>query len=263
MGRTPLNTVDYFPHIAKPGKTLYILEGQFGNDGYAFWFKILEILSSSEGHFYDVSQEVEWNYFLARTRVSAQSATEMILLLTKLGNLDMELWSRKVLWCQALVDNLGEVYRKRKRPLPHKPICDSNVNICDRNRISATEIRAVDGISATEIPQSKVEYSKEEKRKRKYIKEKTSIPENFTISDVVRIWAEKKGFDRLEDHLESFKDRAVMKGYQYIDWDAAFKTAIREDWGKIRQNLPAGPSRQEPKGFDALRESSRRRRSVE
>ena len=110
--------------------------------------------------------------------------------------------------------------------------------------------------------QSKVKYSKEEKRKRKYIKEKTSLPENFTISEAVRVWADKKGFDRLEDHLESFKDRATMKDYQYVDWDAAFKTAIREDWGKIRQNLP-GPTRQEPKGFDALRESSRRRKGVE
>jgi len=38
-----------------------------------------------------------------------------------------------------------------------------------------------------------------------------------------------------------------MKGYQYIDWDAAFKTAIREDWGKIRQGtggLPALPGQQ-------------------
>lgn len=261
MGRTPSNIVDYFPHIAKPGKTLYILEGQFGNDGYAFWFKILEILSSSEGHFYDVSQDVDWNYFLARTKVSAISATEMILLLTKLGNLDSDLWTRKVLWCQALVDNLAEVYRKRKRPLPQKPICDRNNHNCDRKDITATD-KSKPGIPVADIRQSKVEYSKEEKRKRKYIKEKTSLPENFTISEAVRAWAGKKGFDRLEDHLEAFKDRATMKGYQYIDWDAAFKTAIREDWGKIRQNSP-GPSRQEPKGFDALRESSRRRQGVE
>jgi hypothetical protein len=173
MPRSKTDTVEYFPHIAKPGKTLYILEGQFGNDGYAFWFKLLEILSSSEGHFYDASTEVGWNYLVAYTKVTPQSATEILLLLANLENIDLDLWkNHRILWCQALINNLTEVYRKRKRELPQKPICDDNTDYCASNAekggfkpISATSRRQ----PATKMPQSKVEESKGEKRRKELI----------------------------------------------------------------------------------------------
>ena len=94
---------------------------------------------------------------------------------------------------------------------------------------------------------------------------KTPIPDDFKISDAVREWAKGKGFDRLEEHFEAFKDLALMKGYEYLDWDLAFRRAIRENWGKINlspQRLGEGV-KSEPKGFDALRESTRRRQGAE
>lgn len=65
--------------------------------------------------------------------------------------------------------------------------------------------------------------------------EKTFLPEGFGISDGVKAWATEKGFDRLQDHLEAFCDKARAKSYEYADWDAAFKNAIRDDWAKLRQ----------------------------
>lgn len=165
MGRNKTNTVEYFPHIAKPGKTLFILEGKYGNDGYAFWFKLLEILADTEDHFYDASDETSWQYLVARTRLTDISATEILNLLANLGNINKQLWkNRKFIWCQALVDNLNEVYRKRKRDLPRKPLCDSKDDNCDRNEITVTDSTPADPITATESTQSKVEESKVEKK---------------------------------------------------------------------------------------------------
>jgi len=62
---------------------------------------------------------------------------------------------------------------------------------------------------------------------------KTSIPENFQISDRVRKWAAGKNQNHLEEHLESFKLKCKSKDYKYIDWDAAFMNAIRDNWAKI------------------------------
>ena len=48
----------YFPHICKTDKvsvTIKILEEKYGNDGYAFWFKLLEILAKQENNFLDLS----------------------------------------------------------------------------------------------------------------------------------------------------------------------------------------------------------------
>ncbi|WP_313838082.1 hypothetical protein [Cupriavidus sp. SZY C1] len=69
---------------------------------------------------------------------------------------------------------------------------------------------------------------------------KVSLPDNFAISERVRRWAAEKGHGQLDAHLESFVGKCRANGYQYIDWDDAFMTAIREDWGKIRGRVAPG-----------------------
>lgn len=63
---------------------------------------------------------------------------------------------------------------------------------------------------------------------------KTKLPKDFGISDGVREWAEKNGHRRLNAHLENFTDAALARDYRYVDWDAAFKTAIRKNWAGIK-----------------------------
>lgn len=67
---------------------------------------------------------------------------------------------------------------------------------------------------------------------------KTPLPDGFEISDRVKKWAQAKGYDRLEDHFESFVSKAKAKGYTYADWDEAFMGAIRNDWAEIRKGEP-------------------------
>jgi hypothetical protein len=55
MTRPLTNTVEYFMHTTSHGKTLFILEQRFGNDGYSFWYKLLETLGRTENHFIDIT----------------------------------------------------------------------------------------------------------------------------------------------------------------------------------------------------------------
>jgi len=73
-------------------------------------------------------------------------------------------------------------------------------------------------------------------------KRKTSMPENFGVSEQVKAWAAGKGFGDLDQHLESFKDKCQANGYAYVNWDAAFMEAIRGDWAKLRQVTVGGKS---------------------
>lgn len=57
----------------------------------------------------------------------------------------------------------------------------------------------------------------------------TPLPDDFAISPAIREWANAHGYGDLDRHLENFKDKAAAKGYQYSDWDAAFRNAIRDD----------------------------------
>ena len=54
MGRSNRQTADYFPHyVGEKSRTKFILEKNWGNDGYAFWFKLLELLCAADGLYYD------------------------------------------------------------------------------------------------------------------------------------------------------------------------------------------------------------------
>lgn len=68
---------------------------------------------------------------------------------------------------------------------------------------------------------------------RKRISNKTSIPEDFTISERVISWANKNRHSNLEKHFENFVGACKAKNYQYADWDEAFMGAIRKDWAKL------------------------------
>lgn len=126
MGRPRKQTVDYFPHfVSTDSRTKFILEQSWGNDGYAFWFKLLELLGRSEGHYYDCKATGNWQYLIALMKLSESTVNEILTTLSELGNIDKGLWEeRKGIWCQSLVDNLQEVYSKRTVSIPQKPFAD-------------------------------------------------------------------------------------------------------------------------------------------
>lgn len=233
MTRPRKQTVDYFPHSCNHGQTMFIIEQRYGNDGYAFWFKLLELLGSNEGHKLDCNKSATWNYLSAKTLVSKEKADEILNLLAELEAIDPELWKEKIIWSDNFLKGLAFAYRNRGVSIPDKPVIYiQETGIC--------------GTTKNRNPQMKVNEMKENEMKVNDIprkppkkspkKIKTTIPEDFSISDQIRLWAQSKGFDRLEEHLEAFKDAAASRGYEYLDWDSAFRRAIREDWGKIRSN---------------------------
>ena len=63
---------------------------------------------------------------------------------------------------------------------------------------------------------------------------KTSLPAEFAITPELQAWADQHHYGDLERHLDSFRDKAIAKGYQYADWIAAFRNAVRDDWAKLR-----------------------------
>lgn len=70
-------------------------------------------------------------------------------------------------------------------------------------------------------------------------KRETLIPENFSISENVKAWADERGIDQLDAHLANFIDSCKAKGYKYRDWDAAFRGAITKNWAKVEQKKAA------------------------
>jgi len=121
MPRPRKLTIDYFPHFCVQKKTLFILQQTYGNDGYAFWFKLLEQLGATQGHYIDLRNNGTSEFLQAYTRCDGVSVDNMLTLLAKLGAIDPELWQIKVIWCQKLVENVADVYVRRQTELPARP----------------------------------------------------------------------------------------------------------------------------------------------
>jgi hypothetical protein len=155
MARKQKDIVEYFPHDADAsgGDTLTVLQSRFGNNGYAFYFKLKEKLASTEGHFLDCRNSNTWQLLLARTGVDEITGVEIMKLLVEMHAVDQKLWDSKLIWCQELVDDISGVYKNRRRKIPQKPITTGD------NAISTGK----KGITTGENPQSKVKQSIKEK----------------------------------------------------------------------------------------------------
>ncbi len=121
MARPRKQTVDYFPHYCDHKKTMFVLEQRYGNNGYAFWFKLLELLGKTEGHFLDVNNSADWEYLTSYTKLDPEICTEILDLLSRLAAIDEELWEDKIIWSQNFVDGIADVYKNRRVETPARP----------------------------------------------------------------------------------------------------------------------------------------------
>ena len=158
MARPPKTTIDYFPHFAdRTDETLLrIVEEKYGNDGYAFWYKLRERLCNQPGLFLSRNNITEWEFLLTITRQCEDSADNMLELLAKIGVIDAELWHKqRIVWIQRLADDVADVYVRRKTTPPTRPrqketekgCCDINVS-ADEFVLTETHLDSVivDGI---------------------------------------------------------------------------------------------------------------------
>jgi hypothetical protein len=162
MTKARNDTVDYFPHDCKPGKTIKILKSMYGNDGYAFWYQLLQILGSTAGHAYDTKDKFNWLHLLSETSVTAERAESILDTLIDLKAIDEDLWKYdRVIWSGNFVENVADLYRRaRHKEPPAKP--DSSA--ISNPRRGTNEIHKPGDVPRREFkvdenPQSKVKES--------------------------------------------------------------------------------------------------------
>ena len=213
MARPKKRTVDYFPHQCNHGKTMFILEQKYGNDGYAFWFKLLELLGTTEGHFLHLENSADWEFLQAKTRLYGDKCREILDLLARLDAIDRELWeSHRVVWSQNFVDGIAPVYRNRGVETPSKPSF-------------YTRKPSDGGVSTPENPQSRVEESRVEESR---VEESTiCAPDDAQedTHDAPKESSSPKTIDELIDEATRYtaEQRAIIRDY----WDTVRFTRRR------------------------------------
>lgn len=257
MARPRKQKVEYFPHFVMSGRTIFILENTYGNDGYAFWFKLLELLGDTEGHYYDCNNAANWKFLLAKTHVDEVSAEKIIQTLIELGKIDEELWKeRRIIWVQNFVDNLTELYRKRSSKLPPKPLLYTETQNKDSFR---GENSINEGVNSAETPQRKEKESKVKESKEKNNNSCCSLYEKLgfgtinevTLSDIDLLIDEYTEIWVMDAMKEA--NAAGVRNLKYVtgilkNWKSKGRRNNTNDntrkdtrTSKIKINIPKGP----------------------
>ena len=203
MGRPRKQTADYFPHYVADSRTKFVLEDGWGNDGYAFWFKLLELLCKSDGHYYSCGENGNKRYLMALTKVDEDKADAILEALADMGKIDRELWEQaQVIWCQNLVDNLADMYSKRTDGMPKKPSVEEfSGKKHEQNEVTGDEIKQPDDQPKPEndlLPSSPEPAPKPKRRKPSILTKKQeekfnrfwhAYPRKVSIGEAEKAWA--------------------------------------------------------------------------
>ena len=168
MARPTKTSVDYFPHMTHSGKTIAILEARWGNDGYAFWFKLLELLGDSSDFSFNCNRSADWEYLLSKTRVTEPVARAILDKLAEVEAIDAACWQQNIVWSDNFCRNLEPVFEKRKGQKPQKPefpqqkpvAGDISADFRDGNSAAAAIIPTeTDKVKESKLTESKGEQS--------------------------------------------------------------------------------------------------------
>lgn len=234
MTRPQKETVDYFPHFADAtdGDTLTALQGRFGNDGYAFWFKLLERLASTDGHLIDRNDGEKWEVFLGKARVDEETGEKIMALLVKMKAIDLELWGEfRFIWCQKFVDNIADAYRNRRRDVPKRPTLAKL-----RTALEGIISDAGNPVSNAGNPLTTVEKPHTILYDTILNKKGNRGMGETTREDLYKILEDTKGWPRTtQDNLWKLED--VMKDYPGFDYALEFKK-FKEYWNTRKLKRP-------------------------
>lgn len=284
MSRQATATVDYFPHIVKGGKTIYVLESKFGNDGYAAWFKILELIGSTDGHYIDCRDLAAWEFLTAKCMVDEEKLLKIIQTLANVGAIDGELWKQKVIFCQNFINNVAELYKRRSVAMPTKQSVIEAAGLVEKDECMHYAVSSgqnVDimqtlcpdsGQNVDKNPQSKVKESKVEETITTPLPPSGNEPGNISepkigfeevvsllgkiclvnsqvVADMIGDWIETMPRDWIENAIRVAKEQGG-RSVKYVD--AILQTWIKKyglgekPWEKARGKPGRNP------GYDEL-----------
>ncbi len=220
MARLQKDIVSYFPHDSDAciGDTLTVLQSRFGNDGYAFWFKLLEKLASTDGHYVDCRNATKWHLLLAKTGVNEITGVDIMNLLVEMHAIDKDLWNMKIIWCQHLVNNVADVYKNRRRDLPQKPIITNHNLITTENKGINPPPTHNNTITTTLSTQSKLKESKLKESKLIYNlwnEQKIIIHKKLTLEIITAINTTLVNYSAKDISQAIRNYDEILKGEQY------------------------------------------------
>jgi hypothetical protein len=198
--------VKWFKHDANASidAKLKRLRLKYGIEGYGVYWYVLECIARTvEPHNLTFELEEDAELISSEVNIHHERVEEMMRFMCELGLFEN---ATGRITCLKMASRSDEYTLKLMR--------------------QHNSVQTNSGECSEKVPPIRIEENRKTDRK-------TLIPSDFSISNQVRDWAQRNGHSSLNQHLDHFVDRAKAKGYKYIDWDAAFKEAVRKNWAGI------------------------------
>ena len=170
MANKTKNTVEFFPFFVSDGKTLYVMQRKYGLAGVGFFTQIMRWLARIPGHYYEYNEDYDKDRLNEFIGMSESDVKAYITDMVQTGKLDAELWGeRGVIYSQDFVDNLEELYKRRKAETPTREwVLEQTAAICTQYVSNMSEG------APQYVEQTRVEESIGEERREDY---KAAAPE--------------------------------------------------------------------------------------
>ena len=207
MARPIKHTVEYFSHDANAsqGKTLTILENNYGIGGYAAWFKLLEVLSTVDNHVFRCRNSEDKEYLAARLKLKTKELDSILNKMADLEAIDKDLWQHGIIWSEKFVLRLKDVYDNRRQPLPTRP----------SNDITTPDLQTETPLLQTETPLSSVENTQS---KLKDTKVNNTLPQKATELAIL-----------LKKLILTNNPKALLKENVLTNWGKTFDLMLTKD----------------------------------
>ncbi len=190
---------------------------KYSHAGYVAWFGLIEIICKENGANLTGNLKISPTFLKRKLRISEAKLRQVFNYCSTFGKLSVDFQKEMWVFSFPKILEIKDNYSK-----------DLQVS-CKKLSIDAEEDAEADKDKEKDKEKEKIISIKKVGKRN----QKTYIPNNFTVSENVKVWAEEKGHERIDEHLEFFICACKAKGYQYINWDAAFMNAIRHNWASL------------------------------
>ena len=235
MARPEQKTVDYFPHYISDGKKMFFIEHKYGNDGYAAWFKILESLASTENHFLNLNDSTDLMFLSAKCRIEESVLLSILNDLSKLGEIDHDLWLSNVVYSHKFIESIQDAYKRRNNKcMTYEGLCMHLLGLCIHKLHENAKFEY-------NKPQSKVKYSKVKKSKvNENANEKTEIEvqnDKIPTLETVLFYLQN---ELKEFNFEAFRFSVTAKYESWVanGWKDGNQNPIKNWKTKLKNTMP-------------------------
>lgn len=206
----------------------------------AMWAAILEFASQADER--GSVEKIELDTIAACLDADDEAVESVFLAMTEKGLIvdnRVDAWDRRQVYREDDSRDRVRKFREKNKGIEEvaNSVTQGNAPVTQGNAPVTPQSTDTDQI------QRRTEQNRERERSaRKHAKparSKTDFPADLAITPELQAWADKNGYvEPMAAHLDNFRDKSIAKGYQYADWTAALRNAIRDDWAGLRKPQP-------------------------